>query len=115
VRARLAELREVGDNRQVRLDQVTVAAAPRAALEAAGVLLLRRERHRQVGADARQWIERLLLRLVETARDAGDHDHERDAETETGGRENRACAPAGELVSQVAQVEHCSRAKQRAL
>ncbi len=110
VRARLAELREIGDDRQIGLDQVPVGAtaAARTALEPARVLLGRGERHRQVGADPGQGIQRLLLRLIEAARDAGDHDHERNAEAEPECREDRASATANELVSQVAQIEHCS-------
>ena len=89
VRARLSELREVGDHRLVRLDQVAVcSAAARPALKAARVLLLRRERHRQVGADAGERVECLLLRLVEAARDTCDHDDERDPEPETERGEN---------------------------
>ena len=106
VRAGLAELREVGDHRLVRLEEVAVAAAAARAAEAAALVLLRLQRHRQVGADARERVQRLLLRAVEAVREARDRDHERDAEPEPEQRDDRPRTAPHELVAQVADVEH---------
>ena len=81
VLARLAELRQVGEHGLVRLDhRARVAAAAGTAAGEAALLLLRRERDRQIGADARQRVQRGLLRLVEPARQRHDRDHEPDAD-----------------------------------
>ena len=74
MRAGLAELREVGDHRLVRLQQVAVAAAAAGPAEAAALILLRLQRHGQVGADAGERVQRLLLRIVEPVREARDRD-----------------------------------------
>ena len=108
--ARLPELREIGDHRLVGLDHLAAAAAePAAASEAAAlraVLRLRREGDGEVGADARERIERLRLGLVEPSREGRDCDHERDADSETEDRENRAALAPDELAPQIAQEEH---------
>ena len=107
VLARLAELRQVGEHGLVRLDhgaRVAAAAAGAAAGEAA-LLLLRRERDRQVGADARQRVQRGLLRLVEPARQRHDRDHEADADCEAEHGEDRPRLAARQLVAQVREVE----------
>ena len=77
LRAGLAELREIGDDRLVRLDDVASAAA---AERPAARVLLCLARHRQVGADAGERIEGRALRLVEPFREARDRDHEADAD-----------------------------------
>jgi hypothetical protein len=97
----LAELREVGDRGLVRLHDLAAAAAAKAA----GVLL-RRQRHGEVGSDRREWIERGLLGPVEPAREAGDRDHERNAEREPNEREDRSRSATEELATQVAEIEH---------
>ncbi len=116
VRSGLPELREVRDDREVRLDQVAIRTAPasaaraaEAAAEAAAGVLLRLERHGQVGADSGEGIQRLVLRLVETVREARDHDHERDAEAEPEERDDRPRTPSYELVAQIAKVEHIAK------
>ncbi len=69
VGAGLAELRQVGDDREVRLDQITIpAAATGTTLKPARVLLGRRQGDRQIGADPGERVQRLLLRLVQPAR-----------------------------------------------
>jgi hypothetical protein len=71
VLARLAELREVGDRGLVGLQDLAVAAAAaEGPAEPAAGVLLGRERHRQVGADARERVERRLLGVVEPAESA---------------------------------------------
>ena len=102
VRAGLAELREVGDRRRVRLDELTSAAAAAEPAAASGnpppppaerapevSCVCGDERHREIGADARERVERGLLRVVEASRQRRDHDHERDADREAGDREDR--------------------------
>ena len=106
VRARLAELREIRDHRLVRSDQVAIAASLPAEAESGLALLLRRKGDREVRADSGERIECLLLRPVETVRQAGDRDHQRDAEPQAEQRDNGARSPAYELVPQVAEVEH---------
>ena len=63
------------------------AAAPARSAEAAAaealiLLLLRLQRDGQVGADAGERVERLVLRAVEPLREARDRDDERHAEPE---------------------------------
>ena len=105
VRAGLAELREVGDGGLVRLDQVAAAAAA-AGPEAAGVLLRRRERDGQVGADRRERVERASSARGRGRARACDGDHERDADREAGKREDRPRSSAEQLAANVAEVEH---------
>ena len=62
VRARLSELREVGEHGLVRRDQIA-AALPEP--EPGLIRLLRRQRHRQIGADASERVSVLRLRAVE--------------------------------------------------
>ena len=64
LRAGLAELREIGHDGPVRLDDVTRTAA---AERASACVLLGRAGHRQVGADAGERVEGRALRLVEPA------------------------------------------------
>ncbi len=104
----LAQLGQIGQRRLVGLDQVAVGPSARAATagasEARGALL-RREGHGQIGPDPGQGIERLLLRVVEAARKARDHDHEADRDAEPEQREDRPRASSEQLVTDVAQVE----------
>ena len=109
MRAGLAELREVGDHRLVRLQQIAVAAPAAGPPKPTALILLRLQRHGQVGADPRERVQRLLLRLVEPVRQARDRDDERDPQAEAEQRQDRACATPDELVAQVADVEHVSK------
>ena len=107
--AGLAELREVGDHRLVRLDHLAAAAAEATAAGPAAlrrVLRLRRERHGEVGADAGERVQRLRLRLVEPAREGRHGDHERDADRQAEHREDRAALAPHELAPQIAEEEH---------
>ena len=70
------------------------------------VLRLRRERHGEVGADAREGIKRLRLGLVEPAREGRDGDHERDANRQAENREDRAALAPHELAPQITEEEH---------
>ena len=107
VLARLPELRQVGDHRLVRLHEIPVAAAPAARpAEARRLILLRRQRDGDVGADAGERIERLLLRAVEAVGEARDRDHERDADAETEQCHDRARTAPHELVPHVRHIEH---------
>ena len=54
----------------------------------------------------RQRREHVVLRVVETLRDADDPDDESDAERETERGEDRPPEPAPELLDRVAQLEH---------
>ena len=103
VRAGLAELREVGDDGLVRLDDVTTATA---AERSSACVLLGRARHRQVGADAGERVESRALRLVEPFREARDRDHEADADGKAEQRHDRAATAAHELCAEIAEVEH---------
>jgi hypothetical protein len=105
LRAGLAELREVGDRRLVRLNDLATTAS---AAEAARVLL-RRQRHGEVRSDRRERVERGLLGPVEPTREAGDRDHERDAECKPHEREDRSRSATHELATQVAEIEHCAQ------
>ncbi len=112
VRSGLPELRQVGDHRLVRAQKVSVAATATRAAEAAAGVLLRLQRDGQVGADAGEWVERLLLRAIEAVREARDRDDERDGEPEPDEGEDRPGATADELVAEIAEVEHSpSRSK----
>ena len=73
------------------------------------LLLLRLKRDGQVGADAGERIERLVLRAVEALREARDRDDECHPETEADERDDRARPPADELVAEIPQIEHRSR------
>ncbi len=95
------ELRQVGEHGLVRGDELS--GAPEAEPAAA---LLRRECDRQVGADARERVERGLLRVVEPARERRDRNHERDAEREPEHSEDRPRLPPKQLVAKVGEVEH---------
>ena len=64
------------------------------------------ERDGEVGADVGERVERLLLGAAEAAREAGEGDHERDADAEPEERHDRARATAEQLVAEVPQVEH---------
>jgi hypothetical protein len=64
---RLSQLRQVGDDRGVGLDQIPVAAATWAG---AALILLRDAGHRQVCPDSGERVERRSLRVVETVREA---------------------------------------------
>ena len=102
VRAGLAELREVGDHGLVRLDDVTPAAAERAA----ALVLGRRTGDGQVGADAAERVERLLLRGVEPARQGGDRNHETDADRQPEQGQDRPASSSEQLGAEIADVEH---------
>ncbi len=95
------ELRQVGEHGLVRGDELS--GAPEAEPAAA---LLRRECDRQVGADARERVERGLLRVVEPARERRDRNHERDAEREPEHGEDGPRLPPKQLVAKVGEVEH---------
>ena len=82
-----------------------VAAAARGPAKPPVLLLLRRERDRQVGADARERVQRRLLRLVEPAGERDDRDHEADADRESEHGEDRPRLAAQQLVAQVREVE----------
>jgi hypothetical protein len=107
VLARLPELRQIGDHRLVRLHEVAVASPPAARpCEARRLILLRRQRDGDVGADAGERIERLTLRAVEPVGEAHDRNHERDPDAEAEQRHDRAPTTAQELVPNVCRVEH---------
>ena len=97
--AGLAELREVGHDRAVRLDEVAAGAGEHPLL---GHLAC----DGQVGADPGERVERRLLRALEPVREARDRDHEADAEREPGERDDRPTLAPEQLGAEVAQVEH---------
>ena len=103
VLAGLAELRQVGEHGAVGVDELPIAA------ESAGAttrVRLGRARDGEIGADARERVQRLGLRAVEAARERRDHDDERDAEREPEDGEDRPRPAAAELAPQVPDVEH---------
>ena len=95
--AGLAELREIRDHGLIGLDHLTATAAEPAATAGPAlrpVLALGLERHGQIGADARERVERLRLRLVEPTRERRHGDHERDTDGEPEhGQDRAALAP----------------------
>ena len=102
LRARLAQLREIGDHRAVRLDDL---ACPAAGAEAS-LTLGRSERDGEVGADAGERIEGGLLGVVQPAGERRDHDHKRDAESQPGDRHDRPPATPCELAAGIPHEEH---------
>ncbi len=79
--AGLAELREIRDHRLIRLDHLAATTAKATTTGAAtlrSVLRLWRERHGEIGTNARKGIKRLRLGLVEPTRQSRHGDHERD-------------------------------------
>ena len=118
VRAGLAELGQVGEDGLVRLDQVAIGATPARSAEAAAaealiLLLLRLQRDGQVGADAGERVERLVLRTVEPLRQARDRDDEGHTEPEADDGDDGARPPADQLVAEIPQVEHRSPIEHR--
>ena len=116
--AGLAELREIRDHRLIRLDHLAAATAKATATGAATlrcVLRLWRERHGEIGANARKGIERLRLGLVEPTRQRRYGDHERDTNRQAENREDRPALAPHELAPQITEEEHVQPFKQPSL
>ena len=94
----LTELREVGKRRAVAGDDVAEAPRPRRLLCGAS--------DGEIGADAPEWVERLVLSSVETARERRDGDDEGNPEREPEDGEDRPASSAEQLAAQVPKVEH---------
>jgi glyoxylase-like metal-dependent hydrolase (beta-lactamase superfamily II) len=108
--SRLSELREVGEHGPVGGEDVTAAARP----ETRSRALVCRAGHREVGSDARERVERCLLRSIDPARDRRDDDHQRDAHREPDDREDRPPPTSQKLTPQVAEKERHAKIKPRA-